>query len=124
MSRTVDEWIGRSDNTPAPPRVRLRRFFLYDGRCASCTRKLGAGVPWQLDHVKPLIAGGANRETNLQPLCSTCHKSKTADDIQDKSIVYRKQLKHAGIKKATSRPIPGSRTSGIRKRMSGKIESW
>ena len=101
--------------------MRLRRFFLYDGRCASCTRKLGAGVPWQLDHVKPLIAGGENRETNLQPLCSTCHKAKTAGDIQNKSIVYRKQLKHAGIKKATSRPIPGSKASGWKRKMDGSV---
>ena len=39
--RTVPEWIGKTPDTPAPPRVRLRIFETFGGRCAICGRKIG-----------------------------------------------------------------------------------
>lgn len=35
----------------------------------------------QIDHILPLAAGGTDDWLNLQPLCKTCHKLKTAADI-------------------------------------------
>lgn len=33
---------------------------------------------WELDHVVPLIDGGSHALSNLQTLCTPCHKRKTA----------------------------------------------
>ena len=33
---------------------------------------------WELDHIVPLIDGGSHDPSNLQTLCTPCHKRKTA----------------------------------------------
>lgn len=45
---------------------------LYNWRCASCKRKR----PLTKDHVIPVIQGGSNDISNLQPLCRECNSSK------------------------------------------------
>lgn len=35
---------------------------------------------WELDHVVPLIEGGGHEISNLQTLCTPCHKRKTAQE--------------------------------------------
>ncbi len=122
LSRSLDEWIGANDDTPTPPRVQLRVIIHYDARCALCTRKIGGPVLWQCDHIKALVNGGENRESNLQPLCLTCHETKTKGDCREKSITYRNTLKHYGIKKRQWRPLLGTKASGWRKRMDGTLE--
>jgi 5-methylcytosine-specific restriction endonuclease McrA len=52
----------------------------YGNRCLSC----GATSNLELDHVKPLAAGGANTIYNAQPLCRTCNASKAT-----KTVDYR-----------------------------------
>lgn len=97
--RQTDEWIGATDDTSVPPRVRLRVYEKFNGRCPKCTRKLQPGQ-WDCDHVIALANGGENRESNLQPLCDNpCHSQKTKSDVADKSKSYRKRRSHAGIKK-------------------------
>ena len=124
MPRQLTEWIGTTDDTPIPPRVQLRCLVAHDARCALCTRKIGGAVPFQLDHITALINGGQNRESNLQPLCLECHQAKTNTDCAEKSVIYRKKLKHFGIKKRKWRPLIGTRASGLRKRMNGTIEPF
>lgn len=119
--RATEEWIGKSDDTAVPRRVRFRVFILADGQCANCTRKLRAGDEWQLDHRVALCNGGGNRETNLQILCEGCHKPKTVFDVAEKSRTYHKRAAHLGIKRK-GHPMPGSRASGWRKRMDGTVE--
>lgn len=98
MTRTVPEWRGATDDAPIPPRVRLRVFQKFDGNCASCTRTLFPGH-WACDHIIALANGGKHAESNLQPLCDVpCHAAKTGADVAEKSRVYRKAAKHAGIK--------------------------
>lgn len=124
MSRTVKEWIGKTDDTPVPPRVRLRVFEKFHKHCASCGLSL-QGKRWTCDHVKALINGGENRESNLQPLGDLCcNKDKNKSDVAEKSAVYGKKLFNAGIRKNKGRPMPGTRASGLRKRMDGRVERW
>jgi 5-methylcytosine-specific restriction enzyme A len=87
MPRSVEEWIGKTDDTPAPPRVRLRVFERAQGVCACCTRRIEAGQRWEADHVVAIINGGANRESNLQLLCEWCHDAKTKRDVREKSVI-------------------------------------
>jgi len=120
MSRSVDEWIGRNDDDPLPRRVRVRVFLRADGHCAMCDRRLRPGDKWTCDHRIALINGGANRESNLQVLCEWCDKPKTVFDVQQKSKTYQKRLKHIGIRPRSSRPMPGTKVSGWKHKMSGE----
>lgn len=103
MSRSVNEWVGRSDDSKIPDRVRQRVFDRDDGICHIC--KLTIKVPyetWQADHVVALINGGENRETNLSPAHSPCHIGKTAIDLKEKSKVAKIRAKFTGVKRAKS----------------------
>ncbi len=122
MSRSTDLWVGRTDDSAIPPRVRLRVFERHAGRCADCGRVLRPGH-WQCDHIVSLINDGKHEEGNLQPLCtSPCHQAKTKQDVAVKSKTARVRQKTAGIRRSTVRPMPGSKASGIRKRMDGTVE--
>lgn len=52
----------------------------FGGICLCC----GEAKSLTIDHVVPLVAGGRNDITNLQPLCGACNSSKCA-----KTIDYR-----------------------------------
>lgn len=124
MSRSVKEWKGKTDDSPVPDRVRLRVLKKFNECCAKCERKIASGVKWICDHIVALINGGENREQNLQPLCTWCEPDKTAADVAVKSKTYDLRRKSFLPREAKSRPMPGSRASGIRKRMNGKVEKW
>ena len=55
----------------------------YDYICLRCRRR-EPEIKLTLDHVVPLIAGGRNLISNVQPLCLSCNCSKHA-----KTIDYR-----------------------------------
>ena len=120
MSRSVEEWIGKTHDTPIPPRVRLRVYERHSGVCYVSGRKIRPGEAWDVDHIIPLINGGEHRERNLAPILSVIHKIKTREDVKEKALVYRKKAKHLGIKKKT-RPIPGSKASGLKKGFDGVV---
>lgn len=111
MTRSVAEWIAKSDDAPVPDRVRLRVFFRADGRCQKCTRAIASGETWGCDHIVALANGGSNRESNLQCLCRWCHSKKTAIDVGLKSKTYSRSKKHHGIKKR-KRTIAGRKFNG------------
>ncbi len=121
MSRSVPEWWGKTDDSPIPPRVKLRIFEKALGRCNGCGNRIYAGTIPAYDHIIALVNGGQNRESNLQLLCSLCHQIKTGADVAEKSLVYRKKAKHLGIKLKQSRPIPGSRASGLKRGFDGIV---
>lgn len=98
MGRAVAEWIGKTDDTIPPPRVCLRIFNRCEERCMGCSRKVGNGLRYAFDHIKALINGGENRESNIQILCEECHKKKTRVDVAEKARVNRIRSKHLGIK--------------------------
>lgn len=121
MTRTVTEWIGKTDDSAIPPRVRLRIFERHHGICHLSGRKIASGEPWDCDHVVALVNGGSHRESNLAPALRDKHREKTKADVAEKATVYRKRLKHLGVR-PKGRPMPGSRASGFRKRMNGTVE--
>lgn len=98
MTRATDEWIATHDDQAVPPRVRLRVFERDGGRCHIAKRKIRAGEPWDLDHIKALCNGGEHRESNLAPALRDKHREKTAEDVAEKSRVQRKRVKHLGLK--------------------------
>lgn len=122
MTRSVPSWIGRTDNTPPPPRVKARIILRQGGICAcGCGQKLGvAAEPIEFDHEVALILGGPNDEDNLRALRKPCHRSKTALDVAQKATEARKRAKHLGLKDPRN-PIPGSRGTKWKRKVSGEV---
>lgn len=107
------------------PTKRLNLFKEKRGVCHICGGKVQAGEAWELSHVIPLKLGGGDDETNWDVAHKKCHRDVTANtDIPNIAKAKRREAKHIGIKKAKGRPLPGTRASGIRKRMSGEVERW
>ena len=97
-----------------------------------------------IDHVVPRAIGGEDHHANYQPLLREAeHKPKTKKDIS--AIAKTKRIEKAqqefrnkllaksgladdvcvsqtGRSKIPSRPLPGSKASGLKKKMSGKVE--
>jgi 5-methylcytosine-specific restriction enzyme A len=115
MTRSVEEWRGKTDDTQIPPRVKIRIFEKHNRCCGCCSRTIVGKLLPRYDHIIALVNGGQNRESNIQLLCSECHDCKTAIDVKEKSVVYRKKAKHIGIKLRRGRPIPGSKNSEWKK---------
>ena len=123
MSRSTDEWIGKHDDAAIPPRVKERVARSSGDLCVKCDRKVGEKLRPEFDHAIPLILGGKNRESNIQLLCHECHGAKTKLDVKLKAKVSRVRTKLSlGIKIPKGRPMPGSKASGLRKRMDGTVE--
>ena len=123
MSRSVPEWIGKTDDTPVPAHVKRCVFDAHGGVCYITGRKINPPFDqYDIDHKIALINKGQNRESNLAPVLREVHRAKTARDVAEKAKVERTRQKHLGLKRSTSRPIPGSKASGVRKRMNGTVE--
>lgn len=120
MARSVEEWVGATPDSAIPKRVRLRVFERCGGRCHISGIKIQPGDKWEVDHVIPLVLGGANAESNLAPALSTEHRKKTAADVAQKSKDRRVRAKHIGLHKPKA-IVPGSRASKWKKLLSGKV---
>jgi 5-methylcytosine-specific restriction protein A len=100
LSRDVPEWFGKDDNTPVPPRVKLRVKKRADGLCEICKVRADRG---DTDHITPVVFSTKeeplNRERNLQWLCINHHKAKTKSDVALKSLVAKRQIRTAGLEK-------------------------
>jgi 5-methylcytosine-specific restriction protein A len=105
-----------------PAKVRLAAYERAGGHCEVCTAKLYPGK-FRFDHRIPDALGGEPTLQNCVVQCVACDAPKTAADQTTIAKSKRIRAKHAGIK-TTTRPLPGSRASGIRKRMSGQVERW
>lgn len=82
--------------------------------------KLILGTP-EYDHRKADGLGGEPTLENCQVACGACHKVKTHQ--HDRPIMQKadeQKKAGAGIKR-TSRPIPGSKASGIKKKFDGTV---
>jgi 5-methylcytosine-specific restriction endonuclease McrA len=119
MARIVAEWIGKTDDTAIPDRVKERIARKYGDQCAHCKGPIGGRSSARFDHIIPLILGGQNREDNLQLLCGPCHQAKTNLDVKLKAKVFRVRRKHLGIKKPSK--FPCSRDSKWKKKIDGSV---
>lgn len=122
MPREVEEWVGKTPDSKIPDRVKDRVWEREKSRCHRCGRRhRGTEKGWIIEHLLALINGGENRERNLCLSCPWCKLEKDAEDVAVKSKSAAVRQKHRGITKP-KRPMPGSRASGIRKRMDGTVE--
>ena len=101
---------------------RLSLFLKRKGLCSICSLKIDAGKSWDIDHILPLALGGTNDLENLQILCRSCHRSKTAkDDVPRIAKTKRLKARHLGARSPSTRPIPGSRRSPWKRKLDGSV---
>lgn len=117
MARSVPEWIGKTDDTPIPDRVKLRVFERYHGRCYLSGIRLTPGT-WEIEHKIAIINGGENRESNLAPVSKgKVHREKTIEDLKIKTRSYKVRKRNVGIRKKSK--FPGSRDSAWKRKVDG-----
>ena len=79
-------YVARSSR--ADPRIRERILIRDKGLC-HCARCLETGAlkpAHQVDHVRPLWAGGTESDSNRCAINVECHKRKTADEARMRSL--------------------------------------
>lgn len=109
-----------------PTKVRvfvIKRASDEQGRiyCEGC----GALVKrFQIDHIRPDGMLGEPVIENAQLLGECCFAPKNAKDTTDIARAKRREAAHLGAAKPKGRPMPGTRASGLRKRMDGTVEKW
>lgn len=118
--RRVTEWIGSTPDSKIPDRVRLRVAERDGWICqCGCGRAILPWDKWETDHTRALVNGGENRESNLRTLLLQCHQLKTAQDIAEKSKVYRVKRRHRGLR-APSR-FACARSGKFKKKLNGEV---
>lgn len=114
-----------------PARIKLKileRAMDKDGRviCEGCGLVLGK-KKYEFDHTiaEALIIDKTRELTAddgklLGKEC--CHRGgKTASDVKVIAKAKRNEKKFLGIRNVSSRPIPGSKASGIKKKFNGEV---
>lgn len=122
----------RTEFSKSTKRAALKRS---DGTCEAvgewyglapgqrCNALLAYGV--EFDHINLNVNSHDDSLENCAAVCPRCHAYKTAHhDTPLAAKTLRQQDKHLGIKPRQSRPMPGSKASGIRRRMDGTVERW
>ncbi len=119
-ARAVPVWVGKTPDTPAPPRVKLRVLERFNRRCYLTGALIRTGDKWDVEHIIALVNGGENAENNLAPALKAPHKEKTRSDMAIKKKNASVMKRHYGLKR-TSRPLPGGRNSPIKKKINGEV---
>lgn len=87
--------------------------------CAECGEPLRPGH-YEFDHIQALEHDGDNAPDNWRALCtSPCHKLKTKADHQARA---RRDRLAVGGRARKGKPMPGTKASGIKRRMDGTVE--
>lgn len=120
--RSVDTWVGKTDDAKIPDRVRIRVFEKYHGICYRSGAKIGPGDKWDCDHIIALANGGRHAEDNLAPILTVPHREKTKEDRRIQSRIYKVKKRHLGLAKPKGRPMLGSKASGWKRKLNGKWE--
>lgn len=104
-----------------PRAVKVAAFRRANGHCEKCTAHLYAGK-FTYDHIIPDWLGGEPTLENCQVICDACDGVKTPADQSRIAKTKREHDAHIGARPQSSRPMPGSRASGWRRRMDGTTE--
>ena len=103
------------------PSKRLKRqiWDLHDGKCCVCGFAIDF-KPWIIEHVVPLSMGGLDIIANMAPAHLGCARIKTAEEAGPRAKADRQRAAHVGARVAR-RPMPGSRASGLKKKLNGEV---
>jgi len=125
MARTVPEWIGKTEDSKIPDRVKLRVREREGDVCYLSRRKITSGDVVEYDHRIALInwtgEGHGNRESNIFPVIKSKHREKTRQDVAEKAESARIRKKHLGIRPATKAGFRTNRNGKFKKKMNGEV---
>ena len=76
-------WEGSYRNIRRPSNWRRTRELVIRRDGFQCVKCLSLG-PLEVDHIIPVAKGGSWEPSNLQTLCSECHRLKTIADSRRK----------------------------------------
>lgn len=102
------------------PKTKYLAWERANGHCEICGIKIYPGNGPIFDHIVVAAHGGSNDPSNCSVKCRNCDRTKTRSDVSRIAKSRRVQRKHIGIKKGSARPIPGSKASGWKRKMSGE----
>lgn len=57
-----------------PPEVRIKVWYRDGGKCKRC----GVNEDLEFDHIIPVAKGGSNTDKNVELLCKSCNRKKSA----------------------------------------------
>lgn len=83
LAKMVAQRRKKSTN-PASYAARAELLHVLQEPCAEC--RAPYKITHQIDHILALCLGGTDDWSNLQPLCLSCHRKKTKEDIR-KAVV-------------------------------------
>ncbi|MEQ9634771.1 MAG: HNH endonuclease [Devosia marina] len=128
MARSVPEWIGKTEDSKIPDRVKLRVREREGDVCYLSGRKIMPGDIVEYDHRIALINwtgdGHGNRESNIYPVIKAKHREKTRQDVAEKAASARVRSKHLGIRKAPTMRSAGFAKAPKQRTASRPIEKW
>ena len=118
-------WYSPPTQRRTMTKARATRIFVAaDGICCVCGCRIRDGEDWEIEHPDELADGGSDDDADLRPVHLRCHRPKTAKARAVRA--KRNRIITAGYvgKPRKSRPLPGTRASGLRRRMNGNVEHW
>lgn len=100
-------------------------FTAHGGVCHICRGKIDASrEAWDADHIVPYALTQDDSDENLAPAHAKCHRgaaSKTSGDVKVIAKAKRVEAKHRGLKAPSRNPLPGSRSSLLKRRIDGTV---
>ena len=125
MPRSVKEWVGRTDDSQLSNQAYKRLWRAQKGKCPKCGRFLRP-PNIQQEHLKPIWAGGENRERNIELWCRVpCSFNKNGVEAGARAKADRQLDRHLGLttkKQRMVRPLPGTKRSGWKHKVNGTWE--
>ena len=114
QGRSVVEWVGKTPDSMPPDNVRLRILRRFGNKCALTSIIIADGQKFDIDHIVRIEDGGANSESNMQPVLRLPHEVKSAAERKIAAKADRIAKKGHGLtpeptKKIESAPLPSSK---------------
>ena len=101
--------------------VRKAAWERCQGKCESCGTPFNGRRP-EYDHVRPDGLGGEPTLENCSVSCRICHEYKTHHEDRPVMAKADRQGKaEAGIKSRRGPPLPGTKRSKWRRKISGEV---
>jgi len=111
--------------TPRRPMNKSRRtkiFLSRGGVCWRCRVQIRAHAEdWFIEHPECLELGGSDNDADLWPAHVKCKPEKDAEDAAKIAERNSSIDKHCADRPRRSRPMPGTKASGLKRRMDGSV---
>lgn len=116
------QYIAPTPRKPMNKQRRAKIFLARNGMCCLChTQIVAHRDDWFIEHPEALDLGGSDNDADLWPAHVRCKPRKDAADaalIASRNSSIDKNCVDARRK---ARPMPGSKSSGLKKKMNGEV---